>query len=191
MLAAIALLLAVACGDDSVEPQAARTATPESEAEVGAASANPAGWPRRAGHPGEIAGDTDFVLITGELRREGFAELAGYALKGDEITSPGPTIRLRAGEEVTVTLENVHGRFDEESIAHDFVVVAEQDELAEPLWGAAIGTEDPNLRRYIPLEPGARGSVTFTPDTEGSFFYICSVPGHASSHGMWGRFIVE
>jgi hypothetical protein len=79
---------------------------------------------------------------------------------------------------MTITLENVHGQFDEESISHDFVVVAEQDELAEPLWGA-IGKEDA-------LEPGERRSVTFTPDAQGSFFYICSVPGHASAHGIGG-----
>jgi hypothetical protein len=77
---------------------------------------------RRSGRPDQIVREADFVLATGELRREGFAELAGFALEGEEITSPGPTIRLQAGDEVTITLENVHGQFDEESISHDFVV---------------------------------------------------------------------
>jgi FtsP/CotA-like multicopper oxidase with cupredoxin domain len=82
------------------------------------------------------------VLVTGELRREAFAQLAGFALEGGEITSPGPTIRLQAGDEVTITLENEHGQLDEESISHDFVVVAEQDipERNRPQGQAPCGT---------------------------------------------------
>jgi nitrite reductase (NO-forming) len=32
--------------------------------------------------------------------------------------------------------------------------------------------------------------VTFTPDKPGTYYYICSVPGHVE-RGMWGRFVVE
>ena len=68
-------------------------------------SGNPAGWPRRHGRRDEIVGETDFVLITSGLREVGLFELAGFALKGEEVTSPGPMIRLPEGEEVTITLE--------------------------------------------------------------------------------------
>ena len=41
-----------------------------------------------------------------------------------------------------------------------------------------------------PLKPGQEGSVTFTAGAPGTYYYICTVPGHALQ-GMQGSFIVE
>lgn len=140
-----------------------------------------------ANAPTEAAEAKELVIIGGETK--GDAEKGGFAFQGEAITAPGPTIRVRVGDRVRITFENVHGAFYGESIPHDFVVVAEKDipiPLSAPdvLWGAKIALY-PN-----PLDPGERGSVTFTPDASGTFYYICSVPGHVD-RGMWGRFNVE
>jgi plastocyanin len=128
--------------------------------------------------PEELA-SADLVLITGETTEN--LELGGFAFEGEEISSPGPTIRLASGDEVALVLQNVHGYVDDESIPHNFTVVGEMDESAEPLWGAQTET----------LVPDEADLITFTPDAPGSYFYICSLSGHMSAHGMWGRLVVE
>lgn len=108
----------------------------------------------------------------------------GYALAGQEVTGGGPTLTVQTGEEVTVTLENNHGLE-----SHDFAVVPHLDDIPtlaalggleeEVLWGASIDS----------LSDGESGSVTFTPDTPGSYYYVCTLPGHAAA-GMMGEFVV-
>jgi nitrite reductase (NO-forming) len=39
------------------------------------------------------------------------------------------------------------------------------------------------------LEPGQKGTVIFTPNNAGSFYYICPVPGHAEL-GMFGSIVI-
>jgi len=137
-------------------------------------------------------GDSDttkeLVLVAGFPL--GDTSKGGFGVEGEDITSPGPTIRVRKGETVTITFENAHylesGRpFGE---PHNFTVVEDKDEflsLLEPLWGAHVGGfGDENLRA------GERGSVTFTAETAGSFYYVCAFSDHPAK-GMWGRFIVE
>ncbi|HEX9845145.1 MAG TPA: plastocyanin/azurin family copper-binding protein, partial [Candidatus Nitrosotenuis sp.] len=41
-----------------------------------------------------------------------------------------------------------------------------------------------------PMKPGESGEVTFTAGAPGTYYYICTVPGH-SALGMKGSFIVE
>jgi plastocyanin len=133
---------------------------------------------------GEASRPLELVVIGGETR--GDSEQGGYALEGNEIRSnPGPTIRVRAGEPVTITFDNVHGRFYGESIEHDFAIVPDKDDFApvtpDAPWGAKTDVIYPD---------DAPDVVTFTPDEAGTYHYICSVPGHVE-RGMWGRFIVE
>lgn len=114
----------------------------------------------------------------------------GFAVESEEATSPGPTIRVRKGETVTITFENAHYLEDGRPFGaqHNLFVVADKDVSwieMEPLWGGHVGGfGDPNLKE------GERGSVTFTADAAGSFFYVCAVLDHVE-RGMWGRFIVE
>jgi len=126
----------------------------------------------------------EFVVIGGNtIRDEEDRRKPGFALEGEDITSPGPTITVRVGEPVTITFKNVHD-FPE---PHDFTIVAEMDNLAlltkllvDPLWGAET--------KWLPF--GEQQTIAFTPDTPGSYFYICTNGDHARL-GMWGSFIVE
>ncbi len=126
----------------------------------------------------------EFVVIGGAvIPAESPSKVAGYALEGEEITSPGTTITVRVGEPVTITFKNVHD-FPE---PHDFTIVADMDTPAQlskhqvdPLWGAET--------EWLPF--GEEQTITFTPDTPGSYFYICTNSDHVS-RGMWGSFIVE
>lgn len=124
----------------------------------------------------------ELMIIGAETRADG--EKGGYALEGGEITSdPGPTIRVKVGEPVRITFDNVH--FHGESIEHDFAIVADKHTFTpltpDALWGARTDVIHPD---------DAADTVTFTPDAPGTYYYVCSVPGHVE-RGMWGRFIVE
>ncbi len=121
---------------------------------------------------------TALVVLGGVVIQEefGLGEL-GFALEGEDVVSPGPTITVRAGEPVTITFKVADEILP---VPHDFVIVAEKASLADPLWGA----------KTAQLRFGEQQSITFTPDTPGSFFYICSVSDHLDG-GMWGSFIVE
>jgi len=109
----------------------------------------------------------------------------GFALEGEDITSPGPTITVRAGQAVTITFKNLHDlnepHFTE---PHDFTIVAEMGNFVlgtkDGLWGAET--------EWLPS--GEQQTITFTPDTPGSYFYVCTNSDHARL-GMWGSFIVE
>lgn len=63
------------------------------------------------------------------------------------------------------------------SIPHSWEIVATKA-VGTPLFGAGIDVDN-----YIPA--GQSGSVTFTPDQTGNFYYVCTVPGHIAL-GMWG-----
>ncbi len=111
------------------------------------------------------------------IPEEGPATEGGFAFEGEDVVSPGPAITVRAGEPVTITFKVVDEIVPE---PHDFVIVAEKARSADPLWGA----------KTEPLPFGEQQSITFTPDTPGSYFYMCSVSDHLR-RGMWGSFIVE
>ncbi len=129
----------------------------------------------------------EFVVIGGVTipdNEEGSGRKPGFALEGEEITSPGPTITVPVGELVTIAVKNVD---DHQGEPHDFTIVAEMDNLAlltkllvDPRWGAET--------EWLPR--GEQQTITFTPDTPGSYFYICTNSDHARL-GMWGSFIVK
>jgi len=127
----------------------------------------------------------EFVVIGGVTIPVGDSfRKPGYALEGEDITSPGPTITVRVGEPVTITFKNAD---DYQVEPHDFTIVAEMDETAlltkldvDPLWGAET--------EWLPT--GEQQTITFTPDTPGSYFYVCTNSDHAFL-GMWGSFIVD
>lgn len=123
----------------------------------------------------EIA-NADLVLYTGGAP-QGF-DNGGYGFGEEEVSSPGPTITVGAGEELTLVLFNVS---DEFFLEHDFTIVRKKEESAPPLWGAQTEA----------IKPGESTLMSFTPQAPGTYFYICSLPGHMSGHGMWGRLVVE
>jgi plastocyanin len=123
----------------------------------------------------EELGDADLVVFTGEAPQG--TDNGGFGFEEEGISSPGPVITAAAGEPLTLVLQNV----SEEFIPHDLIVVGKKDESAKPLWGA----------QTLTIDPGESTLVTFTPEAPGTYFYICSLLGHMSGHGMWGRFVVE
>ena len=105
-----------------------------------------------------------------------FRTLAFNALPGE----PGsnPEIRVNSGDEVTVTTINAGKSF------HAFGVVSNPDDFNSVIFDSAIAAAN------NPLKPGESGSVTFLAGAPGTYYYICTVPGHALQ-GMQGSFIVE
>lgn len=105
----------------------------------------------------------------------------GFGLRPDSILSPGPELRVKVGSLVKLTVVNVG------QALHVLTVVRElrEDPNAEPVFrGAAAGTP------RNPIPPGSSVTVYFVADKEGTYYYVCNVPGHVSL-GMWGRFVVE
>ncbi len=127
--------------------------------------------------PAQVAGPPTVVITVygGELPGGKF----GFGLSPDNITTPGPTIRVRQGDIVEIRFVNLG------DLRHGFVVTpAVSKTNPEVLFGAIIGTAS------NPIAPNGEGSVVFVADRPGEFFYQCPVANHGPK-GMWGKFIVE
>jgi len=107
---------------------------------------------------------------------DGFSDLAFNALTGEE--GHNPDFVVNSGDEVTFTAANAGKGF------HAFGIAASPDDFNNVLWGSEIAAAT------APLKSGESGSSTFTAGAAGTYYYICTVPGHASL-GMQGSFIVE
>jgi FtsP/CotA-like multicopper oxidase with cupredoxin domain len=115
------------------------------------------------------SGTIDLTLYAGSVSTSTY----GYGNSANDITSPGPTLKLKSGQTYTMTVHNVG------NIAHSWEIVSTKAFSSSPLFGAGI-----NINNYI--QPGQSASVTFTPDQTGNFYYVCTVPGHIQL-GMWGN----
>lgn len=73
-------------------------------------------------------------------------------------------LRVDPGDVVTIIVSNN----ETSAIPHTFDLDA---------YGVHLGTPS------IPILAGENGSVTFTADRAGTFYFYCSMPGHASSQG--------
>ena len=105
-----------------------------------------------------------------------FRTLAFNALPGED--GHNPDVKVNSGDEVTVTANNLGKSF------HAFGVVSNPEDFNSIIMDSAIAAAT------NPLKPGEGGSVTFTAGAPGTYYYICTVPGHALQ-GMQGSFIVE
>ena len=105
-----------------------------------------------------------------------FRTLAFNALPGEE--GSNPEIRVSSGDEVTITTTNAGVSF------HAFGVVSNPDDFSSVIFDSAINSAS------SPLKAGESGSVTFLAGAPGTYYYICTVPGHALQ-GMQGSFIVR
>ena len=115
---------------------------------------------------------TPLTLYAGEVSSAAY----GFGNSATTIASdPGPTITLKQGTTYTMTVNNVG------TMPHAWEI-SSQKATGSVLFGAQI---DPTS--YI--APGSSGSVTFTPNQAGNFYYICPVPGHVAL-GMWGNVVV-
>ncbi len=115
-------------------------------------------------------------LYMGEVGGTTFA----FGLNPENLTSPGPVIRIKDGEIVKIVVRNVG------KIPHSFAIVPELDRDAQPLFqGAFVGTG------ARPVPAGEEGETIFKViDKPGRYYYICTVPGHLEL-GMWGVIVVE
>ena len=114
--------------------------------------------------------DFDFV------ESSDFRTLAFNALPGED--GHNPEIRVKSGDEVTITTVNAGKSF------HAFGVVTNPDDFKSVVFDSAISSAS------SPLKPGESGEITFSAGAPGTYYYICTVPGHALQ-GMQGSFIVE
>ncbi len=95
------------------------------------------------------------------------APISGFVGGGGEIEGEiNPIIRVKVGETVKLTIENL------ESVEHDLLI----DELQ---------VHSEHLQQI-----GDTSSIIFTAHTPGTYTYYCSVPGHRQA-GMEGIIIVE
>ena len=118
------------------------------------------------------ASGTQLTIYGGEVSTTSY----GFGNSANSITSPGPDINLRVGETYTMTFRNSG------ELPHAWEITSQRTTGSQVLFGAQIGS-------VSFIAPGSSGSVTFTPDQTGNFFYICPVPGHVDL-GMWGNVIV-
>ena len=127
---------------------------------------------------GQAAGPTgvshDFTLDF--VESSDFRTLAFNALPGED--GHNPEIRVNSGDEVTISSSNNGKSF------HAFGVVNNPEDFNNVIWGSEIASMS------SPLKPGEGGSTTFLAGAPGTYYYICTVPGHALQ-GMQGTFIVE
>ena len=110
------------------------------------------------------------------VESDDFRTLAFNALPGED--GHNPEIRVNSGDEVTITANNMGKSF------HAFGVVSNPEDFNSVIWDSAIAA------MTNPLKPGEGGSTTFIAGAPGTYYYICTVPGHALQ-GMQGSFIVE
>ena len=113
------------------------------------------------------------VLYEGEIS----ATKYGFGNTSTLLTSPGPTIRFNATDVVNITVVNIG------SMPHAFAITNTPKTGATVQFNAEIGATS-----Y--LQPGKQGTVIFTPNNAGSFYYICPVPGHAEL-GMYGAVVIS
>jgi nitrite reductase (NO-forming) len=104
-----------------------------------------------------------------------FRTLAFNALPGEE--GHNPDIRANVGDKIEFIVKNAGKSF------HSFGVTAAE----EGFEGIIPGTEIASANN--PLKPGEGGESHFVPAKEGTYYYICTVPGHREM-GMVGKIIV-
>ena len=134
-------------------------------------------------HGGSDKGSGSVVLTGVEINSSlafiessDFRVLAFNALPGEE--GANQTINANGGDKIIFDIVNDGKSF------HAFGVVSNPDDFNSIIFDSAIAAAT------NPLKPGESGSVTFLAGAPGTYYYICTVPGHALQ-GMQGLFIVE
>ena len=114
----------------------------------------------------------------------------------DQMKFSTAEIRVKAGEQVTLTLKNI-GSMAIESMGHNFVLLNTGTDIEAFSMKAMVAKET----NYIPgdlkssiaantklLGPGQSDTITFTVPA-GTYEFICSFPGHYAN--MRGKLIAE
>lgn len=128
--------------------------------------------PQEAAAPTGVSHDFEVNFV----ESDDFTKLAFNALPGEE--GHNPEFRVASGDSVTFKATN-HGKS-----FHAFGIVTDPEDFTSVVWNSGISSAS------NPLKPGESGEVTFTAGAPGTYYYICTVPGHALQ-GMTGKFIVD
>ena len=116
----------------------------------------------------------EIVIYGGELSPSKY----GFGLSPDEITSPGPELRINVDELIRIIFKNVG------SLPHTWAATNEAKEGAKAIDNFEIGSATK------PLLSNEEGSITIKFSKPGEYYYICTVPGHVTL-GMWGKIVAE
>ena len=118
----------------------------------------------------------DIPITLDFIESKDFRTLAFNALPGE----PGnnPTINAKVGDRIIFNILNDGKSF------HAFGVTLNEEGFGGILSGTDVAS--PNS----PLKPGEGGNSEFIPGEPGTYYYICTVPGHREM-GMVGTIIVE
>ena len=127
------------------------------------------------GAPAVATGETITVDLNFVQTPDGFTDLAFNALTGE----PGhnPTINAAVGDKIIFNVTNQDGGF------HAFGVTADEEGFAGIIPGSEVASA------AAPLKQGESDTSEFIPTEEGTYYYICTVPGHREL-GMVGEIIV-
>jgi nitrite reductase (NO-forming) len=137
----------------------------------------PPGNQMHAEKPAEQAAVTgkEFDVELTFIESADFRTLSFNALPGQE--GHNPDIYANVGDKIEFVVKNGGKSF------HAFGVT----EAAEGFEGIIPGTAIASANN--PLKPGESGESHFVPSKEGTYYYICTVPGHREM-GMVGKIIV-
>jgi len=118
----------------------------------------------------------DIPVTLDFIESKDFRTLAFNALPGE----PGnnPTINAKVGDRIIFNIVNAGKSF------HAFGVTLDDEGFGGILGGTAVAAAN------SPLKPGEGGASEFIPGEPGTYYYICTVPGHRAM-GMVGTIIVE
>jgi len=125
--------------------------------------------------PAAVSTGEDIPVSLSFIESDDFRTLAFNALPGDPDNNP--TIQANVGDKIMFDVVNDGKSF------HSFGVTA----VEEGVGGIISGTDVASASN--PLKPGQDGTSEFIPAEEGTYYYICTVPGHREQ-GMIGKIIV-
>jgi len=118
----------------------------------------------------------EITLYAGEINN---STIYAYGFSRDNLTSPGPTIKVRVGAFVKLTLVNI-GALPHVFVVHDKL---EENPNIKPLFKNAQAGDVLN-----PVMPGEKLNTVFKVTKPGKFYYLCTIPGHVK-RGMYGMLI--
>lgn len=101
----------------------------------------------------------------------------GFGNSVNNLTSPGPTLRLKIGDIVNVTVFNVGNS------PHSFALTT------APITGSITLYKTADNLAGFPIQPDQSCSFVFGPIDSGSLYYISPLAGDAEL-GLWGSIIV-